>query len=353
MKTSSFFIADRLIGHGCPPYVIAEMSGNHNGDINRAIALIHAAKNAGADAVKLQTYTADTLTINDSSPDFTIAGGLWKGKTLYELYEEAHTPWEWHERLFAEGKKIGITIFSSPFDHTAVDFLESLDAPAYKIASFEAVDLALIEKVALTGKPIILSTGLCNETEINEAVQTARNAGCVKLILLHCVSSYPALPEDMNLATIPDMAKRFSLLTGLSDHTLDTIISISGVSLGACVVEKHFTLSREDGGPDAAFSLEPEELKQLTHACKTAYAALGQAKYIPSKSEKNNYIFRRSLYVVEDMKTGDIFSHKNLRSIRPGYGIPPKHLSSTLGRRATRDISRGTALTSDMISTTP
>jgi len=348
--STNIIIAGRQIGPGQPPYIIAEMSGNHNGDINRAFALIEAAKNAGADAVKLQTYTADTLTIDHDSPDFQITGGLWDGKSLYELYEQAHTPWDWHGRLFAKGAELGITVFSSPFDHTSVDFLETLNTPAYKIASFEAIDLDLVKKVAATGKPLIISTGMSNESEISETVHTARNAGGQNLILLHCISSYPAQPADMNLQTVPDMAARFDVPTGLSDHTLGTSVSVAGVALGACVIEKHFTLARADGGPDAAFSLEPDELRELVDSCRDIHAALGTATYERSESERSNMVFRRSLYVVEAMRAGDEFSRTNLRSIRPGYGLAPKHLTAILGQKAACDIPRGTPMSIGLVA---
>ncbi|MBH0073660.1 pseudaminic acid synthase [Pseudoalteromonas sp. NZS127] len=338
-------IDNRKIGPDYAPYIIAEMSANHNGDIENAYKIMEMAKECGADAMKLQTYRPDTITMKSDNPEFLIKGGLWDGKTLYDLYEEAHMPWEWHKPLFEKAKELGITIFSSPFDFTAVDLLEELDAPAYKIASFEAIDLPLIEYVAKTGKPMIISTGMANEEEIREAVETAKNAGCRELVVLHCVSGYPAPASDYNLKTIPDMAERFNVLTGLSDHTIDNTTAITSVSLGACLIEKHVTLDRNGGGPDDSFSLEEPELKQLCQDSKTAWAATGKVNYERKESEKGNMIFRRSLYVVKDIVEGEEFTHENVRSIRPGYGLAPKFLNDVLSQCAVENISKGTALT--------
>ncbi len=349
MTAPEIVIAGRAVGPGHPPYVIAEMSGNHNGDLSRALALVEAAKAAGADAVKLQTYTADTITIDHDGPGFRIEGGLWHGRSLHDLYREAHTPWKWHDALFAKGREIGITVFSSPFDPTAVDFLESLDAPAYKIASFEAVDLPLIEKAAATGKPVIISTGMADEIEIADALAAARKGSAGGVALMHCVSGYPTPVAEANLRTMPDIARRFGAVTGLSDHTLGTAVAVAAVALGASLVEKHFTLGRADGGPDADFSLEPDELAALCRGCRDAYAALGEITYTRKSSEEPNKVFRRSLYVVCDVAKGERLSAENVRSIRPGFGIAPKHLPEVLGRRATRDLPRGTPLDWSMI----
>lgn len=343
-------IAGRRIAADAPPYVIAEVSANHNGSLATAMRIIEAAKTAGADAVKLQTYTADTITLNCDSEEFQIHGGLWDGKTLYQLYEEAHMPWEWHKPLFEHARKLGITIFSSPFDTTAVDLLESLNAPAYKIASFEAVDIPLIKYVASTGKPMIISTGMADAEEIQQAVEAARKGGCRELALLHCVSGYPAPAEDYNLRTVPDMMQRFGLVTGLSDHTLDNITAITSVAMGACIIEKHFTLDRSGGGPDDSFSLEPAEMAALCRDSKTAWAALGRIDYGRKSSEQGNAQFRRSLYFVKDMKAGDLITRDAVRSVRPGFGLPPIHLDQVVGQRAARDISRNSAVRWDDIS---
>ena len=338
-----FSINRKLIGIGHPPYIVAEMSGNHNGDIDRAFTLIKAAKQAGVDAIKFQTYTADTLTIDHDGPEFRVQGGLWDGRSLYELYQEASTPWEWHERLFAKCHELGLTFFSTPFDESAVDFLEDLNVPAYKVASFEVADLPLIKKIAATGKPMIISTGMASEQEIAETVTTVRRSGCSELALLHCVSAYPAPVEEMDLQTIPDLAERFGVVAGLSDHTLGIAAAVAGVALGASLVEKHFTLRRADGGPDAAFSLEPGELTQLCEQCRIAWSARGRVSYHRKSSEQANLVFRRSLYVVKDIAAGEAFTVDNLRSIRPGYGLAPKHLPEVLGKTAAKAIRRGTA----------
>jgi N-acetylneuraminate synthase len=344
MASREIHMAGRRIADDAPPYLIAELSANHNGDIERAFALMAMARAAGADAVKLQTYTADTITLDCDRPDFQIAAGPWAGRRLHDLYREAHTPWEWHPALFAKGRELGITVFSTPFDPTAVRLLEDVNAPAYKIASFEVIDLPLIECVARTGKPMVISTGMADLGEIGEAVEAARRAGAREIALLHCVSAYPAPPEDANLRTIAHLGEAFDVVPGLSDHTLGTAVAIAAVALGARVIEKHVTLRRADGGPDSAFSLEPEELEALVSGCRAAHAALGRISYDRQASEKGNLMFRRSLYAVEDIRAGEAITGGNVRSIRPGHGLPPKHLPSVLGRTARTDIPRGTAL---------
>lgn len=345
MKTIA--INGRDIGPNHAPYIIAEMSANHNGEIDTAFRIIEEAVKAGADAVKIQTYTADTITLKSDLPDFQIKGGLWGGKSLYELYEWAHTPWDWHKPLFEHAKKLGITMFSSPFDITAVDLLEDLNAPAYKIASFEAVDIPLIRYVASTGKPMIISTGMADAEEIQEAVDAAKGAGCKQLAILHCVSGYPAPSEDYNLRTIPDMIEKYGLVTGLSDHTLDNTTAIASVVLGASIIEKHFTLDRSGGGPDDSFSLEPRELEALCRDAKTACSALGEVDYGRKSSEQGNAQFRRSLYFIKDMRSGDEITPDCVRSVRPGFGLAPKHLDSVIGSTVTRDVVANTPVTND------
>jgi pseudaminic acid synthase len=339
----SFSIAGRPIGVDHSPYVIAEISGNHNGSIETAIEIMTEARNAGADAVKLQTYTADTITIDCERPEFRIDGGLWDGMTLYQLYKTAFTPWEWHEPLFAKGRELGITVFSSPFDPTAVDFLAALDTPAYKVASFEIIDLPLIERMAATGKPIIISTGMASLNEIDEAVAAAEKAGGTGI--LHCISGYPTPVEECNLATLTDLADRFGTVVGISDHTMGTAVPTAAVALGASIIEKHVTLRRSDGGPDAAFSLEPSELERLVTDTQEAWQARGTISYKPAQSERGFIQFRRSLYAVADIPAGDTLNANNIRSIRPGLGLAPKHLPNITGRRARTDIARGTPLT--------
>ena len=352
-KPIKFSIAGSHIGPDFPPYIIAELSANHNGSLDRALDLISVAKRAGADAVKLQTYKAETITLNSDAEGFVIRGGLWNGKTLYELYDEAHTPWEWHEVLFAHARKIGITIFSSPFDNSAVDFLEKLNAPAYKIASFEIVDLPLVEYVAKTGKPMIISTGMANQEEIREAVEAARRAGAKQVALLHCVSGYPASPQDYNLLTIPDMTERFDVVTGLSDHTLGNATAIASIALGACLIEKHITLDRNGGGPDDSFSLEPKDLAQLCHDAKTAWASVGTVDYDVKQSEYSNVGLRRSLYLVRSLSKGSVISEDCLRSLRPSLGLAPKFLNHVIGRRVMRDVAGGSPLSWDMLESDP
>lgn len=343
-------IAGRRIAADTPPYIIAELSANHNGKLETALKIIDEAKKAGADAIKLQTYTADTITLDSDAEEFQIHGGLWDGKTLYKLYQEAQMPWEWHAPLFERANLLGITIFSSPFDKTAVDLLEDLNAPAYKIASFEAIDLPLIKYVASTGKPMIISTGMADAEEIQEAINAAREGGCKELAILHCVSGYPAPAGEYNLRTLGDMMQRFGLATGLSDHTLDNTTAIASVVLGASIIEKHFTLDRSGGGPDDSFSLEPAELVALCRDSKTAWAALGKVDYGRKSSEQGNAKFRRSLYFVKDIKAGDLITAENVRSVRPGFGLPPKYLEQIIGKVVVRDIKANTATSFELIS---
>lgn len=345
----SISIAGRRIAADAPPYIIAELSANHNGRLDTALAIIEEAKKAGADAIKLQTYTADTITLDCDDEAFQIRGGLWDGKSLYKLYQEAHMPWEWHKPLFEHARKHRITTFSSPFDNTAVDLLEDLNAPAYKIASFEAVDLPLIRYVASTGKPMIISTGMADAEEIQEAVAAAREGGCKELAILHCVSGYPAPAEDYNLRTLPDMIQRFGLVTGLSDHTLDNTTAIASVVMGASIIEKHFTLDRSGGGPDDSFSLEPGELAALCRDSKTAWSAMGRVDYGRKSSEQGNVQFRRSLYFVKALRAGETITPDAVRSVRPGYGAAPKFLGEVLGKRVRQDVTVNTPVRLDCL----
>jgi len=348
MNSPYITINGRKISAKHEPYVIAEVSANHNGSLETAFTLLNVAKNSGASAVKLQTYTADTITLNCDSDEFRIKSDLWEGRTLYDLYQEAHMPWEWHKPLFDYARDLDITIFSSPFDRTAVDLLEDLNAPAYKIASFEAVDLPLIKYVAATGKPMIISTGMADKEETAEAIQAAYDGGCKELAILHCVSGYPAPAEDYNLRTIQDMASSFNIPVGLSDHTLDNTTAIASVVLGASIIEKHFTLDRNGGGPDDSFSLEPEGLKQLCVGAKTAWQALGQVDYGRKSSEQGSVQFRRSLYFVKDMKVGDVIDETCIRSVRPGFGLAPKFYDEILGKTLVQDIEKNTATRLDL-----
>lgn len=343
-------IADRPVGPGQRVYVVAELSANHNQELERALALVDAAADAGADAVKLQTYTAETLTLDSDKEPFRISGTLWDGRTLHDLYKEAYTPWEWHPRLKAGAERRGLQLFSAPFDETAVDFLEGLDVPAYKIASFEIVDIPLIERAAATGKPLIVSTGMATLEEIEDAVAAARGAGAAGIALLKCTSAYPAPVEDMNLSTIPDLEQRFGVPVGLSDHTLGIAAAVTAVALGCCIVEKHLTLSRHDAGPDSAFSLEPDEFRELVGAIRTAERALGAPQYGPSEAETAMRGFRPSLFVVADVVAGEEFTDRNVRSIRPAAGLQPKELREVLGRRAAVDVERGTPLSWELIA---
>jgi pseudaminic acid synthase len=350
MTISCVKIGGRLVGPNEPCYIVAEMSANHGQNFEDAVRIIRAAKEAGADAIKLQTYTPDTITINCDTEPFLIKGTLWEGRKLYELYGEAYTPWEWQPKLKQVANDLGLDCFSTPFDSTAVDFLEKMDVPAHKIASFELVDLPLIRKVARTGKPVIISTGMALLSEIEDAVRAVEEAGGNQLALLKCTSSYPASLEEMNLRTIPHLIGVFNVPVGLSDHTLGTTVPLVAVALGACIVEKHFTLSRSVPGPDSAFSLEPQEFKTMVNGIRMVEKTLGHVHYGVSEHEAKSRIFRRSLFVVKDMAAGEIFSEENVRSIRPGHGLPPKYINEVLGRRSTRDIMRGTPLTADLLS---
>lgn len=343
-------INGRKVGGNNPAYIIAELSANHNGSFNKAVEIIEAAADAGADAVKLQTYTADTLTLDCNNEYFKIGKGtVWEGKTLYELYGEAYTPWEWQPELKKEAEKLGLECFSSPFDNTAVDFLEKMGAPAYKIASFELVDIPLIKYTASKGKPIIISTGMATKEEIQEAVDAVKNTGNNELALLKCTSAYPAIPEEMNLKTIPDIAEEFGVISGISDHTLSFEVPIVSVSLGASIIEKHITLSREEGGHDAGFSLEPQEFKQMVNSVRIVEKALGKVNYGLTDKEKATRVFRRSLFTVKDIKAGEELTSENISSIRPGNGLSPKYYDKILGKKALCDIKRGTPLKLDLI----
>ncbi len=347
--TNQITIDGRPIGSTERPYIIAEMSANHNGSLDKAFQIIREAKSAGADAIKIQTYRPDTITLKSALPDFQIKSGPWAGRTLFELYEWAHTPWEWHAPMFQFARELGITMFSSPFDATAVDLLEDLGAPAYKVASFEAVDLPLIEYIAGTGKPMIISTGIAGEQEIHEAIAAARKGGCKQIAILHCVSSYPAPAADYNLRTILDMGDRFGVVTGLSDHTLDNVTAIASIPLGASIIEKHFTLDRSAGGPDDSFSLEAPELASLCRNSETAWKALGEVDYGLKPSEEGSVMFRRSLYFTSDMQAGETIPARSVRSVRPGFGLPPKYLADVVDRVLSRTVRAATPVSWDDI----
>jgi N-acetylneuraminate synthase len=347
-----FQIASRSIGDRFPPYIIAELSANHGGSISRAFETIDAAQDAGADAIKIQTYTPDTMTLDCDLPGFRIEAGLWKGYKLYDLYREAHTPYEWHADLFAHARKRGITIFSTPFDDTAVDLLESLDAPAYKIASFELTDLQLIERVASTGRPLIVSTGMASLAEVSDAVGAARRCGCRDLVLLHCVSGYPTPIGEINLRRMATLAREFDVAVGLSDHTLGTTASVAAVALGATVIEKHFTLRRADGGPDSEFSLEPAELAELCRTAREAWEALGTGEFVRQNAESGNAVFRRSVYFVRDLARGSIVTPADIRRIRPGFGLSARHFPELVGRKVNRDVTAGTPTSWDCFEST-
>lgn len=350
-QEKNIVIGGQETGLGTPPFIIAEMSGNHNQSLERALAIVDAAAKAGAHALKIQTYNADTMTLDLDEGDFLISDkkSLWEGKSLYALYEEAHTPWDWHKPIFNRCRELGMLAFSTPFDETAVDFLEDLDVPCYKIASFENTDIPLIRKVAATGKPLIISTGMATRDELGETVTAAREAGCEDLILLKCTSTYPASPENTNILTIPHMRSLFGCQVGLSDHTPGAGVAIASVALGVTVIEKHFTLARSDGGVDSVFSIEPDELAMLVRETERAWQSLGEITYGPTGKEKDSLVFRRSLYVVEDMQRGELFTRDNLRAIRPGYGLPPKHYEVLLGKQVLCDVSKGTPVSWDLV----
>lgn len=347
--TAQIEIGKTIVGSGQPTYLIAEVSANHGQQFEKAVSIIRAAKQAGADAVKLQTYTADTMTIACDRPEFLIKGTLWQGRNLHDLYREACTPWEWQPKLKQIANELGLDCFSSAFDATAVDFLERMDVPAYKVASFELVDLPLIQRMAKTGKPLIMSTGMATIVEIEEAVRTAREAGATQIALLKCTSAYPAPAEEMNLRTIPELSRRFGVPAGLSDHTLGTAVPMAAVALGACIVEKHITLSRSEPGPDSSFSLEPDEFKATVDGIRIAEKSLGRVHFGFSPNEESSRVFRRSLFVVENVRRGELFTAENVRSIRPGHGLHTRHLQQILGRRAARDIERGTPLSWELV----
>jgi len=343
-------INGRKIGPDYKPYIIAELSANHNGIIEKALESIEVAASCGVDAIKIQTYTPETMTIDCDKSDFQIKGGLWDGYQLYDLYKWAQTPYEWHKQLFNKAKELGITLFSTPFDESAVDLLESLDTPAYKIASFELTDLPLIRYVAQKGKPMIMSTGMANLTEIEEAITTARENGCQDLVILHCISAYPAPVEQSNLATIRDLAQRFDVISGLSDHSLGTVVSVASVALGATLIEKHFTLDRNDHGPDAAFSLEPEELKKLVIETNLAHQAIGTSGYETKPVEVDNIKFRRSIYFIKELKCGETITENHIKRIRPGYGLAPKYYNDIIGKKVNVNVELGTAVTWELLS---
>ncbi len=350
MKNNFIEITGRKIGTGYPVFIVAEMSANHNQNFDDAVRIIHAAKECGADAIKLQTYTPDTLTIDVDNEYFKVKGTIWEGETLYSLYKKAYTPWDWQPKLKKIADEIGIILFSTPFDKTSVDFLEEMDVPAYKIASFELVDIPLIEYVASKGKPIIMSTGMANLEEIEDAVNAARKAGAQNIALLKCTSAYPTPPEEMNLKTISDMSEKFKVPIGVSDHTLGIAVPVAAVALGACIIEKHFTLLRDNPGPDSSFSLEPDEFKSMVQAVRTAEKALGKVNYEVTEKEIDSRVFRKSLFVVQDVKAGDSVNMRNVRSIRPGYGLPPKYLNEIIEKCFQKNVKKGTPLSWDLIS---